>query len=548
MVHPCRRAAVVTAISVGLVFSGAGGLDADSKGPSVRPAGFITSWTDFNGDGLDDLAIGAPFDRVGGINAGAVNVIYGSADGLAAADDQLWTEDSLFPSATSHAGDRFGWSLAAGNFNGDSYGDLAIGAPGVDVVDQEGPELESGAVYVLMGSSAGLSTAGLEVLSAYAQFERHIDTTGLEWGTALASLDAYDGSPAGLDGFTDLAIGYPGDIRDGPGGGFVRIFNGSTNAFTGSEGYRGAGQPGARCGQALAAGRFNDSGGWDLAIGCPRFDVGSMPKTDAGEVLVLYDLTTPTQVLRGKLAGQSVESGDRLGGALAAGDLNGDLRDDLAIGAALEDVGSVKDAGAVSIVYAAATGLEPVTARAITADHNGAPGSVKAGDRYGSALTIADLGGLGANPTSISATTPDGAPVRLADLAIGIPRRDVNGVIDAGAVAVLFQGTTGLQTSGNQMWHQDRAGVLDVGERGDRFGSALTAGRYGRKLQSDLVVGIPFEDVGGVSNVGAISVLPGGPDKLSASGNAFVTQDTAGIQGFAGKGDRFGHALDRWIP
>ena len=55
----------------------------------------VPTGCDYNGDGFDDLAIGVPDEDIGAIsNAGAVNVLYGSASGLTAAGDQLWHQDS----------------------------------------------------------------------------------------------------------------------------------------------------------------------------------------------------------------------------------------------------------------------------------------------------------------------------------------------------------------------------------------------------------------------------------------------------------------------
>src|SRR5688572_18794022 len=85
---------------------------------------------DFNGDLLDDLAVGVPFENVGGIDgAGAVNVLYGSPTGLQATgtggpDDQFWNQDSTGVIGAAEAFDSFGNSLASGDFNGDLRDDL----------------------------------------------------------------------------------------------------------------------------------------------------------------------------------------------------------------------------------------------------------------------------------------------------------------------------------------------------------------------------------------------------------------------------------------
>ena len=82
---------------------------------------------DFNDDGYDDLAVGVPYEDVGAIaNAGAVNVIYGSPNGLTPAGDQLWHQDSPGILGRAEANDRFGAALAAGDFNGDGLTDFMI--------------------------------------------------------------------------------------------------------------------------------------------------------------------------------------------------------------------------------------------------------------------------------------------------------------------------------------------------------------------------------------------------------------------------------------
>jgi len=63
-----------------------------------------------------------------------------------------------------------------------------------------------------------------------------------------------------------------------------------------------------------------------------------------------------------------------------------------------------------------------------------------------------------------------------ADLAVGAWLEDVGTVSNAGTVNVLYGTAAGLSATGNQLWHQDSAGVLDAAEAGDRFGAALATG------------------------------------------------------------------------
>src|SRR5688572_10534708 len=78
---------------------------------------------DFNGDGADDLAVGVPYESVGGIpGAGAVNVIYGqSGTGLISAGNQFWHQDTSGVLDVAEADDHFGAALTAGDINGDGF-------------------------------------------------------------------------------------------------------------------------------------------------------------------------------------------------------------------------------------------------------------------------------------------------------------------------------------------------------------------------------------------------------------------------------------------
>src|SRR5690606_6316400 len=110
--------------------------------------GYALATGDFDGDGLDDLAVGVYRDRASGEDgAGAVNVLYGHAGGLADPRNQLWHEDSPGVLGTPEVNDFFGAAVAAGDFDGDGFGDLAIGVTGQAVLGED----DAGAVSVLYG-------------------------------------------------------------------------------------------------------------------------------------------------------------------------------------------------------------------------------------------------------------------------------------------------------------------------------------------------------------------------------------------------------------
>ncbi len=154
---------------------------------------------DFNGDKYDDLAVGVPGKKLGSKkNAGAVYVIYGSPHGLTNNSSQLWHQDMLIP-GQSEGGDSFGFSLASGDFTGDRYDDLAVGVPNEKVKGEN----KAGAIYIIRGSSLGLTNNSSQFLYAGSRIGEGKAEEGDNFGYSLASGN-FDG-----DEYEDLAIGVP---------------------------------------------------------------------------------------------------------------------------------------------------------------------------------------------------------------------------------------------------------------------------------------------------------------------------------------------------
>ena len=116
----------------------------------------------------DDLAIGVIGEELNGkIFAGAVNVLYGSANGLTGSGSDFWNEDSPGISGDAEFNARFGQQVTAGHFKnttsicGSSVSDLVIGVPGKTLASGQ----NGGEVIVLYGTSDGLTAAGSQYWS-----------------------------------------------------------------------------------------------------------------------------------------------------------------------------------------------------------------------------------------------------------------------------------------------------------------------------------------------------------------------------------------------
>jgi hypothetical protein len=328
---------------------------------------------DFNNDDFADLAVGAPFEGVQGAGAaGAVSVLYGSSGGLTASGGQLFTEVG----GAVEAGDEFGFALAAGDFNNDGVDDLAAGAPGEAV----GSATSAGAVSVLPGSAAGLTSTGGQLFTQVAGAVE----AGDEFAWELTTGDFNN------DDFADLAAGAPFEaVGTATGAGAVSVLYGSSGGLTTSGGQLftqvgGAVEAGDLFGFALAAGDFNNNGFADLAAGAPRERVGSL--SQAGAVSVLpgsaAGLTSTGGQLFTQVAG-AVEVRDQFGAQLATGDFNNNSFVDLAAAAPTEAVGSVFEAGAVSVIYGAGGGLTTSGGQLFTQNSPGIPGTAELFDHFG---------------------------------------------------------------------------------------------------------------------------------------------------------------------
>lgn len=393
--------------------SSVSGLDPDRAGTAV-------AWGDFDGDGDTELAEGRPGWSAGGVAEGRVLIYSGSGDSIFYLGG-FSQSDAGVPGAPEE-GDEFGAALASGDWNGDGADDLAIGVPGEDV----GSTLNAGAVVLLYGTpGVGLTTAGASIW--------HLDVSGIagvaaEYDRLGDVLTAYNRD---CDAADEVAIGIPGRTVAGEtGAGAVLILQGAPGGV-GSAGSElldesalvllgGAPELGERFGAALAPARNFDTGCSGLFIGAPGEKVGAV-----GAAGAVYrwtgNVATSTRWTAADLS-TVVESGDRLGGALASGDFDRDGSWDVAIGSPGEVTALLALGGIVHVVHSNLGNPDPANAYRITPRPGfGIFEIAEGGDGFGAALAAGDWNGDG-----------------YADLAIGAPQTEVSGRLDAGAVQVVF--------------------------------------------------------------------------------------------------------------
>jgi hypothetical protein len=471
-------------------------------GPQVEDSfGFALAIGDFDGDGLDDLAVGMPFDS-GPIAApvpaaGAVAVYFGRAAGLLAVQSpRLLTQSG----SGYEPFDAHGHALAACDFDGDELEDLAVGAPDESI----GATASAGAVFVYAGRPGGPVATGAGV---YTQ-----DTPGIpdgaeagdRFGQTLACGD-FNG-----DGFDDLVIGAPGEGLNGAANaGWAVALPGSATGLVAADAVAlhqlGAGLPsepdgGDQFGHALAAGDLDGDGRDDLAIGVPGEAVG------AGIAHVLFGGSGPlsfagSMLLTDEVLGGDPALGDHFGQSLAFGDFDADGFDDLVVGIPYDDFsapsGPVEAAGQVAVVYGAATmpALGRVTYLAESMIAN--PPASETGDRFGHALATGDFDGDGFD-----------------DLAVGHPAENPSTSPELfyhGAATVISGSGAGLGSGEVRRFAPNGEGVPGLPPEASRggFGAALAAGDFDGDGFDDLASGLPYDVVSGLDSAGAAIVLRG---------------------------------------
>jgi len=364
---------------------------------SISGFGTSVSVADINGDGCNDLVVGQPGTSK---TKGYVSILWGNSTGLDGSRVTVLTGRFV--------GDGFGTSVSAvARGDGSGITDLWVGAPDSDVSRVAGGEVEhytldateppkfQGSIWADVNNSGGL------------------EHDGGHFGQVV------QGYPGGV------VIGAPDDTVDGrAGAGSIFVATQDHYGYLDRAKYWTQDSPGVP-GKAEA----NDHFGAALyaspnavIVGVPGEDIGSLK--DAGSVQMFVD-GAPAQSITQDTKGVpgAVEAGDRFGASVTVGQwLLTQEGFDVAIGAPGEDVGTVKDAGSVTLLTLTGANLQTIdAAKALTQGTGGLGGKIEAGDQVGAALAI--IGG----DTSAEEDMVD-------TLVVGVPGEDISGSVDCGLI------------------------------------------------------------------------------------------------------------------
>ncbi|MEE1774161.1 FG-GAP and VCBS repeat-containing protein [Streptomyces sp. JV185] len=438
------------------------------------------------------------------------------------------------------------------DFNGDGYPDLAFTAPGATVDGKT----KAGYVGVVYGSKNGLQTSTKQVLTQNSPGIPDAAASGDAFGSSMVSADL------DKDGYSDLVVGagsekagtfkQAGSLTVIWGG--AKGLSGGATLLTGDQEYDGIGSQ-------SAVGDFDGDGAMDIVtLGLGSIRVLSGPfKRDgsaaapARKIPDMDDLRF-TGIAAGDFNGDgrddlaaAVHDGDeydarriliRDGGAtglaesyttvnrpngyrlqggetIAAGHINGDKYADLVVGRTVEGYDSDLDyplalGGMITYVPGSATGPRGDRAKVFNQDSAGVPGAAEVHDGFGSSLSIGDMNGDG-----------------YGDIAVGVAQEDIGTKKDAGSVLVLPGTASGPTGTGTVGFNQDTADVPGAAEAGDLFGGAVKLVDANRDGRSELAVGAPGEN----SDAGSLWVFPTTAKGLTAKGSFTFGHGTLGTVG-----------------
>jgi hypothetical protein len=457
---------------------------------------------DVNGDGYDDIVVGAPSNGAGGAFAGRAYVFYGGALPHTV-PDLIFTGEA--------AGDNLGYSVSgAGDVNGDGYADVIVGAPFNDTVGSD-----AGRAYVYYGGPGADSNADLTLDGASA---------GSEFGYSVSTAGDMNG-----DGNSDVVVGA--------------VFNGAGRAYV----YYGGPVPDVNADLTLSGeapgdffgcsvstpGDVNSDGYSDVIVGASTNDAGGV---DAGRAYIYYGGPGADAVADLVVTG---DPGEQFGTSVSgAGDVNGDGSPDFIVGATYNYANGL-NAGRATVYTPRPFDLlaphggeqwivgQKQRVRWLGADPADLWISFDGGGSY--SLLASGVGGGPLNELEVLAPGPETGAARIRLSARGEAVTEANSVASRGVFRIVTPVTPPRAAERVQL---ARTGVV-----GERIGAAVSAaGDVNGDGYADFIVGAPLNNTAG-PGAGQVYVFWGGPSADDvpdlvllgeASGDVFGSSVSAG--------------------